>query len=309
MIGGGGLSLAAALFWNLRDEPIPQSGAGQSTSGDGQPSTATLSGGLGRPRLSPGISQITDPDVHWEERVLAVRKLPPHLDGQSVAHLLAFLKEPPATGEENWYLVCNEIMEVLRKRNMLPGSYTRSLTGLIISAKADPIIRDYAVQHLAQWIGGLDPAARELDEVLAGSAFTAMLAEAAKPENGGLTLSGTALHALTDAVTSGSHVMRKRRGEVAQLALAMIEDEAFSSVNRSSAIQAAARLEAEGLSLICREMAADSKTPSDLRLSSIAALGLIGSKADISFIKNFADDEPYKFAAAAALERLTAHKP
>jgi len=252
------------------------------------------------------IEQIEDPGLHWEQRVQAVRALPGKLGEASVERLFEFLKQPPVAGQENWYLVCNEIMEVLRKRNLAPGIYTRKHLELIQSASADPMIRDYAAQHLAQWISGIDPQAREADPEVTKAAFTSLCEEAAKPANAQLTLTGTTLNALTDAVMNGGDAMRDRNDEVAKLALEILQDRqgATSSVNRSTALQAAARLDAPGLNEICRHLAADNSQPPDVRLSSIAALGQVGGAEDLAFLRSYAQDPTFKFAAAAAVTRL-----
>jgi hypothetical protein len=252
------------------------------------------------------IEQIEDPGLHWEQRVQAVRSLPGKLGDASVDRLFEFLKQPPAAGQENWYLVCNEIMEVMRKRNLAPGLYTRKHLELIQSGASDPMIRDYAAQHLAQWISGIDANAREANPDVAMGAFGEMCAEATKPANAQLTLTGTTLNALTDAVLNGNEAMRGRKDEVARLALEVLQNRhaEASAVNRATALQAAARLDAPVLSGICRELAADTTAPVDVRLSSIAALGQIGGPEDLALLRTYAKDETFKFAAAAAVTRL-----
>jgi len=259
-----------------------------------------------KPRFVGQIEQIEDPGLHWEQRIQAVRSLPGKLGEASVERLFEFLKQPPASGQENWYLVCNEIMEVLRKRNLASGVYTHKHLELIQSSGSDPMIRDYAAQHLAQWISGIDPQARETNPEVAKDAFASLYEEAAKPANAQLTLTGTTLNALTDAVMNGDEAMRERKGEVAKLALEILQDRegAASSVNRSTALQAAARLDASGLNELCRQLAADANQPPDVRLSSIAALGQVGGSEDIAFLRAYAQDPTFKFAAAAALSRL-----
>lgn len=262
---------------------------------------------VGQPKYLREIGLITDPGLHWEERIKAVRALPGKLGDDSAERLYAYLEQPPATGEEHWYLVCNEIMEVLRKRNLTPGIYTRKHLDLIQSAKSDPMIRDYAAQHLAQWISGNDPNARETNSELAASAFDAMREEAARPANGQLTLAGTTLNGLCDTVLTGSEAMKAKQNEVGSLAVKMAEtnDGSVSNANRATALQVAARLKVSGLPQACRRMAADKQEAIDVRLSSIAALGLVGSEQDVALLESMHSEEAFKFAAAAAIQRLT----
>lgn len=254
------------------------------------------------------IDRIVDSGLHWEQRVQAVRELPDNLGTASVDRLFEFLKQPPAASHEHWYLVCNEVMEVLRKRNLAPGIYARKHMELVQSTASDPMIRDYAAQHLAQWISGVDPSAHEQDPALVSEGFDALATEVTKPENGSLTLVGTALNSLTDSVIHGDQALRAKRDETARLAMSLVNapSGALSAVNRTSALQAAARLKAPGLPAACRRLAADEAESVDVRLSAIAALGLAGEPEDLSFVETYLSDSRFQFAASAAAARLKA---
>ena len=127
-----------------------------------------------QPRLSAELTRISDTGIHWEERIAAVRELPTHLGQSSLDFLFAYLSAPFDEHEENRYLVCNEIMEILRKRSLAPELYTEKLNALIANPKADPVMRDYAAQHLAQWISGISPEATEPDPARIPAALATM---------------------------------------------------------------------------------------------------------------------------------------
>lgn len=257
---------------------------------------------------SPLWQKLSDPSVPWQDRVEAVRSLPQGLHEQAVAELVAFLKEAPAGSRNDWYLVCNEIMEVLRKRNLAPGTYTGHMLGLIESDSADPVIRDYAAQTLAQWIANLDPSlGHEQDVVKVEGAFGAMLGVVADPANRELTLPGTTLHALADAVINGGAFGSVQKGQLAQAAFKAAANEAgMATFNRASALQVCARLEALGVTELCRNLLQDSDTPPDLQLSAIAALGQTGETHDGPLLERLVQDDRYSYAARAALARLQA---
>lgn len=255
-------------------------------------------------KLLPQIADITDTGLHWEMRIQAVRDLPENLGASSTEKLFAFLKTPPASGEKDWYLVANEVMEVLRKKNLVAGIYTDRVLELILTRTADPMIRDYAAQHLAHWISGMDPLACEGDEKKATDAFNKLCSVASAPENQSQTLCGTTLNALADVVLNGKVTFQKEKQPVASLALAVIQSENASSVNRSTAIQVAAKLNAPELPQLCRELASSENVPGDVKLSSVAALGLVGDSSDIPFLKQFTSDGALQFAASAAVARL-----
>lgn len=269
-------------------------------------SAAKRAGHKPRHEMLSRLDALADSGSHWEERVKAVRDLPPRLDAATVEGLFAFLQGPPAAARNEWYLVCNEIMEVLRKRELAPGIYTSNNLALIQSPAADPVIRDYAVQHLVQWISGIDPGACEQDPARAAAAFETLCVEAKNPANGDLTLAGTTLNGLADAVINGNAVMRQQRTAVGRLAMEILDSPnvSVSNVNRATAIQVAARLEVAELPERCRSLARDPQVAGDLRLSAIAALGLVGGEDDRAFLQSFVSDETFKFAAAAAVERV-----
>jgi hypothetical protein len=187
---------------------------------------------------------------------------------------------------------------------MAPDLYMQHLSALITSQKADPVIRDYASQHLALWVSGNEPQDTEPPPAQISSAFETLLKEAANPDNAQLTLPGTVMNALTHAVLNGSKLTDAHRAALTQQAIDILENPNFSNVNRATAIQAAARLHAPELTERCRRLAQDTQAPADLRLSAIAALGLVGGTEDRALLQSFASDESYRFAAAAAVERV-----
>ena len=258
-----------------------------------------------KPRPSPEISLITDTGLHWEERIAAVRALPTQLGEASIDFLFAYLSAPHDENEENRYLVCNEIMEILRKRSLSPHLYNRQLCHLIATPSVDPVIRDYAAQHLAQWISGISPEASEPDPTQIPRAVETMLDEAAHPANAQLTLSGTIFQAMADAILNGSEEMKSHRPAVIEKAMQILADPTFSTINRSSAMQAAAQLNAPELREPSLDLAQNPQSPADLRLSAIAALGIVGNPSDKALLNTLSEDPAYHYAATAALKNLS----
>lgn len=243
----------------------------------------------------------------WLERIDAVRTLPDTLDAAALAELIAFLHETPTGPKGDWHVVCNEIMEVLRKRNLAPGSYSQLMLELAQDRKAEDVIRDYAAQALAYWITGLDPDhGRETDPVIAQRAFDGLLQEARHPDNAQLTLSGTTLRMLTDVVIDGGPAMQARRADLVAVALEFADGRLPAAVvNRASAIQVAARLGAPEIPQLCRKLLANETTAPDLRLSAIAALGQTGTRQDVTLLQTLSKNYHLKYAADAAITRLT----
>jgi hypothetical protein len=244
--------------------------------------------------------------IHWEQRIHAVRQLSEPLPLEALNELLAFLHTPPAGKLKDWYLVVNEIMEVLRKRNLAPERYAKEMLSLIKDGQADPVIRDYAAQTLAQWISGRDASGgQEKDPQLATQVLDDMLAEAVKPTNGQLTLVGTTLQALTDTVINGHEMMRAQQNKVSQLAITLAAGRAgLATVNQTAAIQSCVALEVPELPQLCRQLLTDAKLKADLRLSAVAALGQVGSASDAALLQTFSEDVNCHYAVKAALSRL-----
>lgn len=256
---------------------------------------------------SPWLDEITSSEIHWEKRVHAVNQLPPFLDAATRKGLFEYLTNKPLDEPlKDWYVVANEIMQTLRQRELPAGSYSHELTALIESGTADPVLRDYAVQHLSQWISGVVPAARETDSALVIAAFDAMCRQAAAAENGQLTLVGTTLNALTDALLRGDGEILAKRQDLQKIALkiATTTDASVSTFNRASALQAAAQLNTPELPAVCRHIVQQSDVSADLRLGSVATLGLVGDAGDLALLHSFTSDSQFHYAAAAAIRRI-----
>jgi len=295
--------VAAAVLWNQRashPEPFEEASTLQPERGRERRSAASSARAQ-----HPQLRLIGDSGLHWEERVEAVRDLPEDLDSATLDQLFGFLRENSGEEKEHWYLVANEIMEVLWKRNIAPDQYTAQLQALIASETIDPVIRDYAAQHLAQWISGVGGDSREMDPREIDSAFATMIEVAARPENGHLTLCGTTVNALTDAVINGSPAMQAKSPQVTELALKILSDSSAATFNRASAMAAAARLRSPGLAILCREFLGSDETPPDIQLGSIAALGFVGSDQDLALLESMRSTSPFKHAASAAIDRLS----
>lgn len=253
------------------------------------------------------LERILNPTIHWEERVHAVAELPRYLDTSTRTSLFDYLtNKPEGEPQNNWYLVANEIMQTLRERELPAGFYTGHLVALIESGTADAVIRDYAVQHLSQWVSGIVPTAKETDPAQVSAAFSAMCCQAAAVENGHLTLVGTTLNALADLLVHSESSISAKREDFQKIAIkiASTADGSVSAFNRASALQAAARLDAPELPELCRQLVHRPDLAPDLRLGSVAALGLVGNAADVALLQSFTPDSQFHYAASAAIQHI-----
>lgn len=253
----------------------------------------------------PIVEKIKATGEHWEKRLETIRSLPDRLDAAQVGTLFAFLRAAPEGDRGGWYLAVNEVMEVMRKRALAGESYSREMLALLADGGADPVVRDYAAQHLAQWVAGMDvTAGKEGDEVLASDCVRQMLRTALAPDSAKLTLAGTTLNALADGVLNGRAFIREQRPTVADAAFGLASGDTASPLNRATALQVMARLGHDGTRGLSRQWIESPTTPANLRLSAIAALGLVGKPEDRQILAPLADDARFAYAARAALERL-----
>lgn len=275
------------------------------------------------------LALILDDEVEWFERVEAVRELPEYgVDETVLASLYAYLRREADQREEHWYVVANEVMELLRKQNLDPESYSDEMLRLIGKSSVPPVTRDYAIQHVTQWIAHPDADLPVEQEVgFRDRVFRELLVELEAGRNRELDLMGTGLTALAEALSHGEFEQPvELEQELADLVLKVASGEhATTSVNRLSAIQVAAEMGLPETAEICRGILAisvkDAKSPSpagginwsaptDVQLSAVAALGLSGTGADISLLETVSTyNEALIYAARAAARRIENREP
>lgn len=273
------------------------------------------------------LATLQDDAVGWFERVEAVRELPEWgIDEATLAALYGYLRREAEQRPEDWYVVANEIMEVLRKQNIDPDSYSEEMLRLIGNVSVPAVTRDYAIQHVAQWIAHPDQdLAIELDDAKKDAVFRSVLTELAAEKNRDLDLVGTGLTALATAMEHGEFRQPETLAqELSELVLAIARGEhASSSVNRLTALQVAAEMHLPETAGLCRDILEASleseaqasdisfqPTSADVRLSAVAALGLTGEAADLTLLNSVAEhDDALSYAAKAAVKRIEGREP
>jgi len=257
-----------------------------------------------RPSPVPAlIRTLTDPSRRLEEQIEAVRALPSDLSEDETAALAALFRRPaPANARRGrWHVLLNEVMEVLRQPRFGWAGYGETMGGLLADRSADPVVRDYAAQHLAIWLGdgrGAAASAEEFDRAM--KTYLAVLAGEGESFE---QVAGTSLMALCK--------LREKRGasdfepydaELANLVAAYAGGTLPASLpNRVSAIQAAGRM---GLRKALPDIRRYAPAPNPtIRLSSVAALGYFADPEDREFLENLANsNDRLRFAARTALE-------
>ena len=265
------------------------------------------------------LVKITDSSIRWQVRVDMLRRLDADsLSDSDVDTLYGLLKKKPEVGqEENWWVVVNEIMEQMRLQGIGVDRYSEELLSIITDSEGDEVLRDYAVQHLGQWVtprGSKLGAPYEQDvskiqqtvETFGNLITDGSLAHTSIP--------GTTLMLLVDM-----HGHDDKSGVSSEILNPVIEslnpwmDSVISGnmqINKSlriSAINTVGMLgEAQHVQII-RQLAKSEDTDASIRLNSIAALGMIGDASDIESLKQLVDSGgKYHHAAKAAYKKLFA---
>ncbi len=260
------------------------------------------------------IDRVTNASLPWQERVAAARNLPLDLQDTEMARLLAFLEAPlPESGREQALVSLNEVMEQLRLRGRVTREYAPALAHLIRNPDAEPVVRDYAVQHAVQWLAdtGGERSGRAPDSSESALMLDSIGVMFAEPDIEQHTMWGTTLNALRSlAGPAGSPVPAIMAGLQPQIMAIASGRQPALLANHVAALQCLQSLpDQEAASAVARSVAFGSSHTSPLRLPAVATLGEVGTADDTDALARLAaSNDPAAYAAKSALNRLTARQ-
>lgn len=211
--------------------------------------------------------------------------------------LLAYLTQPqpPALTAGEWEERVNEILNLLRAQ---PGGATGLSDLMLHMAERDPnpVLRMYALQHIALWIP---------DETVAEKrdAMVAYLHTLLKRPND--PLAGSAILFLTDLEHSG-HIPRSAETDAQFQAAAqrLVSDSSTRPDVRISVLHACVDRKQSDILPTAREIAADSTQMIPLRKAAIHSVGRMGSKEDIALLESLATENKDLSAAITPALKL-----
>ena len=271
---------------NTMRTPVP-SAPGMTSQGGPAGSNSVPSGKSGpgvraREVLSPEVAELVlARDISFQERLDVAHNLGEELSAVDIAALLKFVEGgvPAGCSAEQWHALFNDILNALRHQkggsDAVPGLSAALLA--IYQGEPDPVLRDYALQHLGSWLAEPGSGAGQERDPARRSEILAAIHEAARQT--GEAFSGTALLALV-ALLEQPGQADGEGARVDQLVLSSALSPATSKQCRISALQLCAL---RGLSTALptiRGIAADGSADPNLRLSAIAALGRLGDDSD-----------------------------
>lgn len=275
-------------------------------------------------RMPDNEVSVEDPVAKWEAlsdhrltpeiRLNLARRIDVELSQSEIDSLISFLRQIPDVDEDaslqqaHW-LVANEVMEQMRRKGVGRDQLTDVFASLIENPKQSEVIRDYAVQHLSQWIsprGGGMPG--EIIEGKKENALNVIAQTVIDPSMAHTSIPGTAIMSLT-AVSSSlpPDLMETFWKDLDRDLNAMLKNEIKVPLSTKTTIIQSVAMRGSNTHLpLIQGMARDETIDPSLRLSSIAALGIYRSQEDRDYLQTLSQGKTrFRYAAQAALEKLT----
>ena len=273
----------------------------------------------GHSSLSDRFAHLGDPRNNPDQLVAELRQLDARtLSEGDVNSLYAYLTDRsglPRT--EEWWYTLNEIMEQIRLQAIAPERIVPTFLSILLDPNEAEVPRDYALQHLAQWITpnpkGLD-LAHEQDPERIREAIDGIIRVIPEPALGRSTIPGTGLTMLNlmqDAPFADQLLRPSLRHLEAWIKRTMLgQNPDASEILRGEAIQTVGDFLLDEHAHYLRELALDRRSSPNLRLRAISALGDLGHPADRSPLLKLAKSPgPLRDAVISALGRLGQRKP
>ena len=273
----------------------------------------------GHTHLSERFAHLGNPRNNPDQLVAELRQLDARtLSEGDVNSLYAYLTDRSgAPRTEEWWYTLNEIMEQIRLQAIAPERIVPTFLSILLDPNEAEVPRDYALQHLAQWITpnpeGLD-LPHEQDPECIREAIDGIIRVIPEPALGRTTIPGTGLTMLNlmkDAPFA-DQLLRPSLGHLGAWIKRTVlgQNPDASETLRGEAIQTVGDFLPDEHAHYLRELALDRRSSPYLRLRAISALGDLGHPADRSPLLKLAKSPgPLRDAVISALGRLGQRKP
>lgn len=196
--------------------------------------------------------------------------------------------KPRSLFAPSWHWAANEVMGILCNQVDPSSNLVPSLMAICRERQGDPVLRDYAIQHLASCFETGVPAVSAAEGPVIRKQIVETLLDAANEKKE--ALSGTALQGLHRIVPDGESGDRPLAGSVkfAFCSLEQLRTIAFvlatapdaNHLARITALQICAQRRVYKILPEARMLAEDRTLPTSLRLSAIGAIGQLGAEED-----------------------------
>jgi|GEM_PF-5666145 len=291
------------------------------------------------------FEDLLDSSVRWQVKVDRLRRIDPkNLSGEDIDQLFVLLGHVPSSQHsEAWYVTVNEIMEQLRRHGIGEDRLADAFLAVLKKGDQHEVIRDYAAQHLGQWINPRPdfpgaPFEKNKDKVR--EALSAFAETVQNPELSYTSIPGTTLAVIADFIGGPApeavdpHVasfppedlpgeVRKIQQEetaaaqssdeqpevvrslVPWLRKTITSDNETSRLTYISALNFVGQIQLAELYPEVRALVETGKLHPSIKLNAISTLGLIGTGEDEILLRTISNsDQKLRFAAQAALKNL-----
>lgn len=249
------------------------------------------------------VQTIVDPQAAYEQRLKAISSLSPHLTDADWSVLKKFLLKPDTLDQiQLGQVIKNDLMDALCALNPPPADLGDVLTRMYRDQDQNPVIRDYAVQHLAAYYEDLT---LQTGSAQAEQKVQDVLWQATQET--GDSIGGTALLALKRLWQE--YPAGFDQSKIAATALQMASASDSGELTHITAYQVCAQLGVMDALPVVLAAAQNGETI-PVQMSAIGALGLLGGTDQIPFLNGILNgtEERLKPAARHALEQIMARQ-
>ncbi len=214
-----------------------------------------------------------------------------NLSKNDVAALMAYLSGTnDVLRVERVAALKNDVMNLLRFQEPVPGNLAETLIGMFNGGKHPPVVLDYCIQHLGAMLDEVDDATRlRVREVLVRAARMTKQPYA-----------GTALYSLAE----DKMATPAQKTELRRLTIALCVPEANNAA-RIAAVQLAGQKGYEEALPILRKTLEGPRRDVVLDIVCIGSLGLLGNEGDLPLVSKFSGmGGRYAVAVESAIKRI-----
>lgn len=254
---------------------------------------------------SNALTRILSPDAHpaFAERHHLLHQLSTGDLRPRARDLIEFLRRdtpPPGMIPDDFLSLKNDVSSLLSQHNLLPAEHLALAIDTILDSKRDEIWRDYCLQALPALLRGEGTRSHDLNRA---RILLDNLTQGEVPR-----LTGTALLSAHRMLDEGPAKLAPAPGVLAARALVIAQDQEAPLIDRVTALQVAAMLEAPGVFDYAAAHSSElgGGLPDMLHVSAFAALGYSRDPAHIPLLEQhrLSPDIRLRAAARSAIQRL-----
>jgi len=301
--------LGAGLLWLVKNDgkgtpetvnsqnlppQSPTTGEVLSPSETIDPSSSSSPTASASPAPPTHFTYLTDSSIPWQKRVEKLRSLDAANLSQTELDQLYLLLDHQTQGQtpRQWWVVLNEVMEQIRKQAIKRDQITDTFSNILTDPARDDLTRDYAAQHLAQWISSGHPnLPYEEDPAKRNQALDTLTQQVTDPTLQDTSIPGTILNGLLDITRQGLDTTSHWDNLTPWLEETITNPNGQNLPLRTTAINTIGELKKQEFYPQIKSLATDETQDFGIRLTSVAALGHLMQDSDIQLLQDLAQNE------------------